>query len=122
MVTVIPKAVSGLTKLDAPSAGVTSSGGTGQLPDGTVGYWPYLPPPATATVLPTRAFASSPAATTTPAPSLPTSMAVPTRAAIARNPAGGTGIVVRGAGPSPTVFAVDRSAAPRRSPRSEGLR
>src|ERR1700751_3591804 len=122
MVPTIPKAVSGLTKLDAPSAGVTSSGRTRQLPEGTVRYSPYIPPPSTATVLLTRAFASSPAATTTPAPSLPTGMALPTRAAIAPNPAGGTVIVVRRADPSPRVFAVDtKSQPPRRQSRSPAL-
>lgn len=77
--------------------------------------------PARATVLPMRTFAWSPVATTTPAPSLPTVIGTPRRPAMARRPASGIAIVVRRDDPSPVVFAVEISAAPNNSPRSDGL-
>jgi hypothetical protein len=76
MVSTIDSAVSGLTKAEAPSAGVASAGSTRQSLARTQRYWEYMAPPITATVLPFSACASreSPVATTTPAPSLPTGM------------------------------------------------
>ena len=60
---------------------------------GTTRYWEYISPPTTLTVLPINACAASepPAATTTPAPSLPTASDCPSRAfciAMAPRPTG----------------------------------
>src|SRR6201997_2693451 len=72
MVSVIPSAVIGLTKDDAPSLAVAPLGRTRHAAASTVRYWVYIAPPAIATVFPTRAWAAEddPARTTVPAPSL----------------------------------------------------
>jgi hypothetical protein len=119
MVSIMHRAVSGLTKHEAPSAAVASSGNSRAASARRVRYWPYISPPRMATVLPTRGWAAglSPAATTTPAPSLPTGMASPIRPAMARIPCVGTSATVT----SPSTRAVDMSAAPTSRPRSDGL-
>ena len=74
MVSVMPSAVSGLTKQDAPSAGVVPAGSTMTSRTLMVRYCVYIAPPIIATVLPISALAASedPVLITTPAPSLPT--------------------------------------------------
>jgi hypothetical protein len=74
MVSVMPSAVNGLTKQEAPSAGVVPSGSTSTSRARATRYCAYMAPPSSATVLPSSAFAASddPVFTTTPAPSLPT--------------------------------------------------
>src|SRR5260370_30824219 len=86
-------------------------------------YCAYIAPPIMATVLPISAFAASddPVLITTPAPSLPTGIDSSSRAAIAFIAASGTLAVTTGASFVPDALAVDISAAPTRSPRSDGL-
>src|SRR3954466_3671023 len=74
MVSTIPRAVKGLTKDDAPSFAVALSGSTRHPDASTARYCAYIAPPATPTVLPRSFWAAGddPAATTVPAPSLPT--------------------------------------------------
>src|SRR5262245_39954048 len=86
MVSTMPSAVSGLTKHDAPSAGVVPSGSTRQLAAFITRYCAYIAPPRMATTFPTRACAAGddPAPTTTPAPSFPTGIGWPTRPDTAR--------------------------------------
>ena len=123
MVSTMPSAVSGLTKHDAPSAGVVPAGSTRQSAAFRQRYCAYMAPPIMATVLPSSAWAASdaPALTTTPAPSLPTGIDSSRRPAIAFIAASGTVAVTTGASPVPDNLAVVISAAPRSSPRSEGL-
>src|SRR5246127_5461120 len=82
MVSVIPSAVIGLTNEDAPSLAVAPSGRTRHAEASTARYCEYIAPPAIATVFPTRAWAAEddPAATTVPAPSLPTGSDLSSRA------------------------------------------
>src|SRR5260370_2536572 len=86
-------------------------------------YCAYMAPPIMATVLPISALAASddPVLITTPAPSLPTGIDSSSRPAIARMAASGTFAVTTGESLLPDAFAVDMSAAPTRSPRSDGL-
>ncbi len=79
-----------------------------------------MAPPITETILPSNACAGSeaPAATTVPAPSLPTGKAWSRRPAIAAIWAAGTSAVTTG--PS-EILIVSLSAAPNSKPRSEGL-
>ena len=79
-----------------------------------------MAPPMPATILPSKAWAagSEPAATTVPAPSLPTGSDWSARPAIARISWGGT--VALSVGPG-SALAVDMSAAPSSRPRSDGL-
>src|ERR1700737_1533568 len=123
MVSVIPSAVSGLTKQEAPSAGVTPAGSGIHSATFRQRYCAYMAPPITATVLPISALAASddPVLTTTPAPSLPTGIDSSSRPAIAFMAASGTFAVTTGASLVPGALAVDISAAPTSSPRSEGL-
>src|SRR5580692_2271324 len=123
MVSTMPSDVSGLTKQDAPSAGVIPSGSTRQSPARIVRYCAYIAPPIIATVLPISAFAASddPVLTTTPAPSLPTGIDSSSRPAMARIAASGTCAVITGASLVPDALAVVMSAAPTRRPRSDGL-
>src|SRR5882724_9984069 len=74
MVSVMPSAVSGLTKHEAPSAGVMPAGSGRHSLTFRQRYCAYMAPPIMATVLPISAFAASddPVLITTPAPSLPT--------------------------------------------------
>ena len=82
MVSTMPSAVSGLTKHDAPSAGVVPSGSTMAVGGLTQRYCAYMAPPSIDTVLPSSAWAArTPASTTTPAPSLPTGIDWSSRAA-----------------------------------------
>ena len=85
IVSVMPSAVSGLTKHDAPSAALVPAGSGRQSSALTVRYCEYIAPPRTATVLPSSACAAAPlpAAITVPAPSLPTGIDWPSRPAIA---------------------------------------
>src|SRR5246500_5809103 len=82
MVSSIPRAVKGLTKDDAPSLAVVPSGKTRHAEASTARYCVYIAPPAIPTVFPTRAWAAEdePAATTVPAPSLPTGSGLSTPA------------------------------------------
>src|SRR5438093_2612352 len=85
IVSTMPSAVSGLTKQEAPSAGVVSGDNTRHCAALMQRYCEYMAPPRMATVLPIRACAAGevPAWTTTPAPSLPTGSDCPRRPAIA---------------------------------------
>ena len=76
MVSTMPSAVNGLTKQDAPSRAVVPSWSGSASEALTLRYWAYMAPPNPATVLPSSpwAVADVPAATTVPAPSLPTGM------------------------------------------------
>src|SRR5437764_7506141 len=114
MVSVIPSDVSGLTKQDAPSAGVVPAGSGRHSRTFKVRYCEYIAPPIMATVLPISAFAASddPVLITTPAPSLPTGMDSSSRPAIARIAPSGTFAVTTGASFVPDAFAVLISAAP----------
>src|SRR6516225_8656541 len=82
MVSSIPSAVNGLTNDDAPSRAVAPAGKTRQADASTTRYCVYIAPPAMPTLLPTRACAADddPAATTVPAPSLPTGSDLSSRA------------------------------------------
>ena len=84
-------AVSGLTNIDAPSAALASSGRTMQSRAFSLRYWVYIAPPSIPTVLPISACAAGPAATTVPAPSLPTGSDWSSRAFIAPSRSGGIG-------------------------------
>ncbi len=86
-------------------------------------YCAYMAPPAAATVLPSRACAAGdePAATTGPAPSLPTGIEMPTRPATARMAASGSGAVTTGLSGGPLATAAATSAPASSNPRSEGL-
>ena len=123
MVSTMPSAVSGLTKHDAPSAGVAPSGRIRHCPTLTQRYCEYMAPPKSATVLPSSACAApdDPAATTTPAPSLPTGIDWSTRPAMLFIRLSGMRAVTIGLAAVPEAVAVLMSAAPNSSPRSEGL-
>src|SRR3981081_2880905 len=123
MVSVMPSAVSGLTKQEAASAGVTPAGSGRHSATFRQRYCAYIAPPIMATVLPISAFAASddPVLITTPAPSLPTGIDSSSRAAIAFIAASGTFAVTTGDCFVPEAFAVDISAGPINSPRSDGL-
>src|SRR3954447_11163837 len=123
MVSTMPSEVSGLTKHEAPSAGVMP-GGSGRTSFARrQRYCAYIAPPIIATVLPSSACAASddPALMTTPAPSLPTAIDLSSRPAMAFIAPSGTFAVTTAASPVPEALAVDMSAAPTRRPRSEGL-
>src|SRR6266481_4618242 len=85
MVPTMPSAVSGLTKQEAPSAGVVPDGNTRHCTALMQRYCAYMAPPRIATVFPISACAAgdAPAWTTTPAPSLPTGNDCSKRPAIA---------------------------------------
>src|SRR5271166_3074277 len=74
MVSTMPSTVIGFTNEAAPSIAVAPAGSSRHSATLTDRYCEYIPPPAAATTLPSRACAAadSPAATTVPAPSLPT--------------------------------------------------
>src|SRR4029077_18096142 len=86
-------------------------------------YCAYMAPPATATTLPSRAWAASdaPAATTVPAPSFPTGRDCPTRAGPTRPAAGGSGAVTTGRSAVPAAVAWVMSAPASSSPRADGV-
>ena len=123
MVSTMPSAVSGLTKHDAPSAAVASAGSTRHWPAGMARYWAYMAPPITATVLPSSACAAgdAPAATTRPAPSLPTGRLWPRRAAMAGMARSGMGAVATGRSAVPPTASAARLPAPNSRPMSDGL-
>ncbi len=77
IVSIIPSAVSGFTNDDAPSTALAPSGSGRHIRGEAKQYSPYVAPPMNPTVRPSSASASGddPAATTTPAPSLPTDIA-----------------------------------------------
>ena len=116
-------AVSGLTKHEAPCAAVAPSGSSMHMNAVAARYSPYEAPPTKPTNLPNSACASgeSPAATTVPAPSLPTGIGSPTRAVRAVKTAGGIGAVSTVESPLPVVVACETSAIPSSSARSDGL-
>ncbi len=119
----MPSAVSGLTKADAPSAAVAPSGSGMHCATGNVRYCEYMAPPSAATVLPNKACAAAPlpAATTTPAPSLPTGMDCASRPAMALRARSGTLAVSSGRSALPEGCIVLMSAAPNSRPMSDGL-
>src|SRR5205823_2631281 len=119
----MPRTVSGFTKQEAPSAGVVPSGNTRHWLALMQRNCAYMAPPRIATVLPIRARAASeePARITTPAPSLPTGSAWPRRPAMPFNAAGGMLAATTGLSGGPELLAVDKSAPPNISPRSDGL-
>src|SRR5262249_2216305 len=118
-----PSAVSGLTKHDAPSAGVAPGNSTRHWSAFTQRYCEYIAPPIAATVLPTSACAcgDDPALTATPAPSLPTGLALSTPPAGPFTRASGMRAVTTGFLVDPDCFRVLVSAAANISPRSDGL-
>src|SRR6266851_5900832 len=107
MVSVMPSAVSGLTKHDAPSAGVVPAGSGRHSLTLRQRYCAYIAPPIIATVLPISAFAASdePVLMTTPAPSLPTGVDSSSRPAMAFIAASGTFAVITGASFVPDALA-----------------
>ena len=123
MVSVIPSAVIGLTNDDAPSLAVAPSGSTRHADASTARYCEYIAPPAIATFFPTRAWAASddPAATTVPAPSLPTGSDSSSRAESAPRAASEIGAVTTGRSGVPATVAVLMSALAVRRPKSDGL-
>src|SRR3984957_2630103 len=123
MVSTMPRAVSGLTNDEAPSAAVAPAGSSRHCSSGTQRYCEYIAPPSAATVLPSRACAAGadPASTTTPAPSLPIGMDTSKRAAMLFNAASGTWAATSGSSLVPRWLALVMSAPANRSPRSEGL-
>src|ERR1700753_3765041 len=123
MVSSIPSVVRGLTKDDAPSLAVAPSGTTTHAEASTPGYWAYIAPPAIPTTFPRRACAAGddPAATTVPAPSLPTGSDWSTRADSASNTFAPSGAVTIGRSGVPDTVAAVRSAAGTRTPRSDGV-
>jgi len=122
-VSIIPRAVSGLTKADAPSSALVPAGRTRQSAALDLRYCAYIAPAKIDTVFPSSAWASgdAPAFVTTPAPSLPTAIDLPTRPANARNAAGAIGADTTFCVPAPDAVAAVRSAAASKSQRSEGL-
>src|SRR5271154_2098704 len=123
MVSSIPRAVKGLTKDDAPSFAVAPSGKTRHAAASTTRYCAYIAPPAIPTSFPRRACAADddPAATTVPAPSLPTGSGLSTRAespASARSP---NDAVTTGRSGVPATVAVVMSAPGMSTPKSDGL-
>jgi hypothetical protein len=123
MVSTMPRAVSGLTKQEAPSAGVVPGGNTRHCTALMQRYCEYMEPPRMATVFPNSACAAGdvPAWTTTPAPSFPTGNDWSRRPAIAFITAGEMLAVTTGLSAGPDIRAVLISAPPKSSPWSEGL-
>src|SRR3984957_19709896 len=123
MVSSIPSAVIGLTKDDAPSLAVAPSGRTRHAEASTARYCEYIAPPAIATLFPRRAWAADddPAATTVPAPSLPTGRDLSSLAASPPRAACAIEAVTTGRSGVPATVAVVRSAPAVRRPKSDGL-
>ena len=113
-------AVIGLTNIEAPSAAVAPSGSTVQPRAGTVRYCVYMPPPTTLTSLPSIACALAPARTTRPAPSLPTAMDCPSRAAMAGIACGGMSATSIGLSALPEAASVESRAGPSSKPSRTG--
>ena len=86
-------------------------------------YCEYMAPPIAATVRPSSACAAgdAPAATTSPAPSLPTGMLWPRRAAMLGMARSGMRAVATGRSAVPVTCTVDKSAGPSSRPMSDGL-
>src|ERR1700735_912173 len=103
MVSIMPRAVKGLTNDDAPSIADASAGKRRHRDECTARYCEYIEPPATATVRPRSACASGedPAATTVPAPSFPTARDFPTRPARTRRVPWASGAVTTGRSAEP---------------------
>src|SRR3982074_3933228 len=118
MVSVMPSAVSGLTKQEAPSAGVMPAGSGRHSVTFRQRYCAYIAPPIIATVLPISAFAAAddPVLTTTPAPSLPTGMDSSSRPAIAFIAASGTFAGITGVSPVPEALAGVMWGGPNKQP------
>src|SRR6201997_198727 len=112
MVSVIPSAVIGLTNDEAPSLAVVPSGRTKHAEASTARYCVYIAPPAIATVFPMRVWAAEddPAATTLPAPSLPTGSDLSSRADSVPRAASPTEAVTTGRSGVPAIVAVVMSA------------
>src|SRR6516165_1493420 len=123
MVSSIPRAVNGLTNDDAPSLADAPSGKTRQAEASTTRYWVYIAPPAIPTRFPKRACAADdePAATTVPAPSLPTGSDLSTRAESRPTAPAPNDAVTMGRSGVPATVAVVRSAQATRRARSDGL-
>src|SRR5580700_837059 len=123
MVSIMPSAVSGLTNDDAPSLADVPSGKTMHDEALTTRYCEYIDPPATATVRSRSDCASgeAPAATTVPAPSLPTDIDLPTLAARERSAPSTSGAITTGRSEVPSSTADDTSAPASNRPRSDGL-
>src|SRR5580658_3364122 len=119
----MPSAVRGLTNDDAPSLADVPGGRTRHEDAPTARYCEYMEPPATATVRPSRDCASGedPAATTVPAPSLPTGSDFPTRAAKERSAPSTSGAVTTGRSDVPSTTAEATLAPASNRPRSDGL-
>src|SRR6202158_5986447 len=119
----MPSDGSGLTKQEAPSAGVMPAGRGRHSATFRQRYCEYIAPPIIATVLPISALAASddPVLTTTPAPSLPTGIDSSRRPAMGLIGASGTLAVITGESFVPDALAVVISTAPPRRPRSDGL-
>src|ERR1019366_1789690 len=119
----MPSAVSGLTKLEAPSLAVVPAGRGRHWLTLRQRFCEYIAPPSVATVLPRSACAApdAPAPTTTPAPSFPTGIDTPRRPAMAFISLSGIVAVTAGFAGVPEAFAVLMSAAPKSSARSDGL-
>src|ERR1700738_3811194 len=123
MVSSIPRAVHGLTKDGAPSFAVVPSRNTRPAEAPPARYCVYIAPPAIPTVLPTSAWAAEddPAATTVPAPSLPTGSGLSTRIERPSSaPAGNVAVTIGRCG-VPATAAVAMSAPATRTPKSDGL-
>ena len=123
MVSSIPRAVKGLTKDDAPSFAVAPSGKTRHAEASTTRYCVYIAPPAIPTVFPRRACAAGdgPAATTVPAPSLPTGSGLSTRAESPPSAPAPNDAVTMGRSGVPATVAVVMSAPAMRRAKSDGL-
>src|SRR5271169_4800274 len=123
MVSSIPRAVRGLTKDDAPSLAVVPSGKTRHAETSTTRYCVYIAPPAIPTVFPRRACAADddPAATTVPAPSLPTGSDWSTRAESPPSAPAPNDVVTMGRAGVPAPVAVVMSAPAMSTPKSDGL-
>src|SRR5258708_32885731 len=107
MVSTMPSTVIGFTNEAAPSIAVAPARSSRHSATLTGRYCEYIPPPAAATTLPGRAWAAGdpPAATTVPAPSLPTGTGVPTRPARPRIAASGMGAGTTGRPADPLATA-----------------
>ena len=113
----MPRAVRGLTKLDAHSRGSVPSFITMQLAAGRHLYCEYIPPPTTLTTLPINSWASAPASTTIPEPSLPTGIGIFSLGFMAPIIASGTSMIIF----ESSALRVLISPGPSNRPKSEGL-
>ena len=112
-----------MTKDDAPSLAVAPSGKTRHADASTTRYCEYIAPPAIPTVFPRRACAAAddPAATTVPAPSLPTGSDLSTRADSPPSAPVPNDAVTTGRSGVPATVAVVMSAPAMSRPKSDGL-